>query len=94
MTADSKSSDHDQGPANQFSIIVNGEEKVAPSREISFEQVVSLAYDGKPPQGPNWTFTVTFRRGEDSNREGTLVAGQTVKVKKGMVFNVTATDQS
>jgi Multiubiquitin len=39
-------------------------------------------------------FTVTYRRGEGNKPEGTLVEGETVKVKEGMIFNVTATDKS
>ncbi|WP_408626473.1 multiubiquitin domain-containing protein [Amycolatopsis thermoflava] len=39
-------------------------------------------------------FTVTFRRGSGHKPEGTLRPGETVKVKEGMIFNVTATDKS
>ena len=79
---------------DEVTIVVNAEEKAWHSKEISFEQVVNLAYDGKPPQGPNWTFTVGFRRGDEHSREGTLLPGKSVTVKNGMVFNVTATDKS
>ena len=39
-------------------------------------------------------FTVTYTRGEGHKPQGTLVEGETVKVKDGMIFNVTATDKS
>lgn len=75
-------------------IVVNTREKtVEKNEEISFEKVVSLAYDGNPPSGPYIDFTVMYRRGH-GNKSGSLVAGLTVKVKEGMVFNVSATDRS
>lgn len=74
-------------------IIVNTVEKPVTTKELSFTQVVALAFD-PVPSGPNWVFTITYRRGEGSKPEGTLTAGETVKVKDGMIFNVTATDKS
>ena len=75
-------------------IIVNTREKtVERNKDISFEEVVSLAYDGNPPSGPYLEFTVMYRRGQ-GNKDGSLVAGQSVKVKDGMVFSVSATDRS
>jgi hypothetical protein len=79
---------------HETTIVVNAQEKTATTKEITFEQVVSLAYDGSPPEGENWVFTVTYRRGAGESPQGSLVAGATVKVKKGMIFNVTATDKS
>ena len=80
--------------AKTVTIIVNTREKtVEKNAEISFEEVVSLAYDGNPPTGPYMEFTVMYRRAA-GNKDGSLVAGQSVKVKEGMVFNVSATDRS
>ena len=78
----------------ETTIIVNAQEKSVNTKEVTFEQVVDLVYDGSPPQGENWVFTVTYRRGTDESPQGSLVKGGSVKVKKGMVFNVTATDKS
>jgi hypothetical protein len=75
-------------------IIVNTRPKEWPAKEISFDQVVSLAYDGNPPSGPDWVFTVTYRKGVDSKKEGTMVEGDTLRIKDEMVFNVTATNKS
>jgi len=80
--------------AHETTIVVNAQEKTVTTKEITFEQVVDLAYDGNPPQGENWVFTVTYRRGADESPQGSLVKGASAKVKKGMVFNVTATDKS
>lgn len=81
------------GHAKEFSIIVNGRQKVVIENEISFAEIIALAFDN-PPTGPNIIFTVTYRKGENHKPEGTLIAGAKVKVKDGMVFNVTATDKS
>ena len=75
-------------------IIVNGHPKIWADKDISYTQVISLAYDGKPPSGPDVVFTVTYRKGEDRKKEGTMIEGDTVHVKDGMVFNVTATNKS
>ncbi len=74
-------------------IIVNGEKKVVPATELSFDQVVDLAFNPRPV-GPNIVFRLTYRKGPKENPEGTLVQGCIVKIKDGMVFNVTATDKS
>jgi Multiubiquitin len=74
-------------------IIVNAREKKVTGDEISFEQVVNLAYDNNPPSGPNVVITVTYGKGE-GGKQGTLLPGATVAIKNGMIFNVKATDRS
>lgn len=82
------------GADKDVTIIVNGREKVVAKKdEVSFEELVALAFDN-PPKGPNIVFTITYRRGQGNKPEGTLTPGETVKVKDGMIFNVTATDKS
>jgi hypothetical protein len=82
----------DKGSKKIYTIIVNTREKTVKTDEITFEQVVSLAFD-EPPTGENLQVTVLYRRGH-GNKEGTLVAGQSVKVKNGMVFDVTLANKS
>lgn len=77
----------------EITIIVNGRKREVAKRELSFAEVVALAFD-PVPTGENIVFTVTYRRGEGHKPEGTLVEGDTVKIKEGMIFNVTATDKS
>lgn len=72
-------------------IIVNGREKTVSKDDMTFGEIVALAFDAAP--GANTLFTVTYRRGH-GNKEGTLVEGESVKIKDGMIFNVTATDKS
>jgi hypothetical protein len=84
----------DGGRDKSITIIVNGREKTVTDNELTFSQVVQLAFDN-PPYGANTLFTITYRKGGNENRpEGHLVDGGTVKVKKGTIFNVTATDKS
>ncbi len=59
---------------------------------ISFEQVVELAYP-TAPYGDNTGYSVMYELGR-GDKEGTLIAGQSVNVKHGMRFDVTATDRS
>jgi hypothetical protein len=77
----------------KVTIIVNGRQKVVTKDELSFDEIVALAFDN-PPTGENIVFTITYRRGHGQKPEGTLVKGETVKIKDGMIFNVTATDKS
>lgn len=76
-----------------FHIIVNARQKVVTERFLSFAQVVALAFDN-PPTGPNIMFTITYRNGPPKNPEGSLLEGQSVKIKDKMVFNVTPTNKS
>jgi len=77
---------------SKVTIVVNGRKKTVTTKEISFDEVVALAFDN-PPSGPNIVITVAYRRGH-GNKSGTLEEGQSVKVKDGMIFDVTATDKS
>jgi hypothetical protein len=77
----------------EFKIIVNSREKIVTEKELSFAEIVSLAFDN-PPSGPDILFTITYRKGPHKNPEGSLLEGGTVKIKNGMVFNVTQTNKS
>jgi hypothetical protein len=78
-----------------FHIFVNTKKKEVKQDFITFEQVVALAYEPEPvPQGPNWAFTVAYRRGPHSKPQGTLRAGDSVPIKDGESFHVKATDRS
>ena len=77
----------------RFKIVVNARPKEVKGDDQSFEQIVALAFN-PVPTGPNIIFTVTFRKGPRENPEGTMTPGQTVEIKDGMIFDVTATDKS
>lgn len=80
------------GQNKEFTIIVNGREKTFTGKEISFRQVVELAF-GTYEENENIVYTVSYSKGEDK-KEGTMTKGTTVKVKSEMIFNVTRTDKS
>jgi hypothetical protein len=85
---------HSGPPQNkEITIIVNGRKKVVKKKELSFDELVALAFN-PVPTGPNVLFTITYEGGPKVNPEGTLVKGQIVKIKDGMIFNVIQTDKS
>lgn len=73
-------------------IVVNGREREVAKDDITYDEVIHLAFD-PVPSGPNIVITVTYRRGHGNKPEGTMVPGDETKVKEGMIFNVTATDK-
>ena len=83
------------GPAQprEYTIIVNGQRKVVITRRVSFNEIVKLAFP-TPPAGANILYTVSYEDGPRVNPQGSLKEGQSVVVKNGMIFNVTATDKS
>jgi multiubiquitin len=83
----------DEDKGKKTTIIVNGREKIVEGREITFDQVVALGLD-PVPTGEFVVITVTYSGGNGPNHEGSLVKGQSVKIKKGMRFVVKATDRS
>jgi hypothetical protein len=74
-------------------IIINGRKVEVTEKKLSFEQVVKLAL----PEAefvPHMVYTVTYKRGANQKPKGVMVKDDVVTIKKGMVFNVTATDKS
>lgn len=78
----------------EVTIIIDGTPHQWTEKEISYEQVVDLAFDGNPPTGELVEITVGYHRGHGEKPEGDLEPGGSVKVKDGMIFDVTATDRS
>lgn len=76
-----------------FLIIVNGQQKTVTSKKLSFEDIVLLAFGHINPGG-NTIYTMTYKKAAGNKQEGTLVAGEVIKVKSGVIINVTATDKS
>ena len=76
-----------------FSIIVNGRQREVESEELTFDELVDLAFDD-PARGPQIVFTITFRDAGGRVTEGELDEGQRLKVRDGTIINVTRTDQS
>jgi len=75
-------------------IYVEGTEHQWPKNEdISYAQVVTLEVPDYA-QHPEITYSVKYKKGQGNKPEGILTAGASVKVKDGMVFNVSETGQS
>ena len=60
---------------------------------LTFEEVIALAFEN-PPTGDGIQYTVQYTRGHGNKPAGTLVEGQSVKIKEGMEFDVTSTNRS
>lgn len=79
------------GQNKPVTIIVNGRPRTVSGKDISYQQVVNLAFpDG--PAGDGIEYTVSYAN--PHGRDGTLTPGESVHVKEGMVFNVTQTNRS
>jgi hypothetical protein len=81
------------GPAKTYTIYVNGQKKVVKMKSLTFAEIVALAYP-TPPTGANILYTVSYEDGPHANPQGSLKEGGTVRIKDGMIFNVSATDKS
>lgn len=75
------------GQVKVFNIIVNTRQKTFPGKEISYRQVVLLAWENAE-FNDTWEYTVSYSKGEDKKPKGTLTDGSSTHVKEGMVFDV------
>lgn len=78
------------GHHNENTIIINARPKKFSGDEISYEEVVQLAFTGSVD--PNIIYTVTFVGPKIA--DGTLTVGQSVQIKNGMKFDVNKTNRS
>lgn len=74
-------------------IIVEGTPHEWPKEEITYAEVVTLEVPDYA-QHPEITYAVKYTRGQGNKPEGILSPGGSVKVKDGMIFNVSETGQS
>lgn len=80
-------------PSHETPILVNGQEKIVDKNEITYDQVIILAF-GSYDNNPDIAYTVLYFKGHSSNVKGQLIKGMSVKVVPNMVFNVTRTNKS
>jgi hypothetical protein len=85
--------DHKHEPkGHTTTIIINGRSTTVTQKELTFEEVVALS---GLPAGPDVSFSIIYRRGHGDKPSGSMVQGGVpVKVKEGMVFNVSSTTRS
>lgn len=74
-------------------IIVEGTAHKWHNKKISYTEVVTLEVPDYA-QHPEVTYSVKYTNGPNHHPEGTLVKGESVKVKDGMIFSVSETGQS
>lgn len=74
-------------------IFVSGNPYKWTKAQISFEEVIILAYNSYN-DSPNVTYTVAYEDGPIQNPEGSMIKGTAVYVKHKMIFHATATDKS
>ncbi len=75
-----------KGHDKEVTIIVNGTPKTFEKKDISYEEVVILAYGNFDPD--KHSYTVTYKMGQGNKPGGNLVLGGSVKVNSKMIFNV------
>jgi len=90
---DEQRTEHLVTRARTFVIFVNTRRKTTIKPSLTFEELILLAFEN-PPTGEGVQFTIQFTRGPEANASGTLLEGQSVKVKNGMEFDVTPTNRS
>ncbi|MBP6098529.1 MAG: multiubiquitin domain-containing protein [Candidatus Levybacteria bacterium] len=79
---------------NTVTIIVEGTSHEWPKNEdITYAEVVTLEVPDYP-QHQEITYSVRYKRGHGDKPEGILAPGAKVKVREGMIFNVSETGQS
>ena len=78
--------------ALEIEIIVNARSRSVTDSELTYEQIVQLAFPGS--HDPNSVFSITYRKALSPSPQGELGVGGTVKIKQGTIFNVTKTDKS
>lgn len=76
----------------EIEIIVNARPKAVSDPEVTFKQIVQLAFPGA--HNLNSVFSITYRKAASTPPEGELGTGGSVKIKQGTIFNVTRTDKS
>lgn len=82
----------DEKHPHDWHIVVNGREKSVEHQRLTFNEVVSLA-PNLPPPSDAVEYKVVFEHAEDP-KSGTLIQGESVLVKNGTQFVVTATNRS
>ncbi|RPF28558.1 multiubiquitin domain-containing protein [Georgenia muralis] len=79
--------------SKMIEVFVNARPHLVADKEVSFEQVVALAFPGQTP-GADTEYIVTYTRAQHGNESGSLAPGQGIRVKKGTSFGVQTTTRS
>lgn len=77
------------GQEKETRIYINTKDVLWSKKEISFEELVNIAFPG----ATNKEFDVTYIKGQ-SNQEGELLNGESIHIHPEMEFLVTPTNES
>jgi hypothetical protein len=88
---DTEAHERVQHKEHGYSIVVNGKERKVTSDILTYDEIVALAFNPIPP---NKDFDIRFHDAAAPKTHGSLTQGETVKVKDGTKFDVTATNAS
>jgi hypothetical protein len=83
--------DHKHCHDKTYDIIVNDRPKTVFNHKLTYLEVVQLAYPGEQPSD-GIVFTVTYSN--PHGRDGSMVEGDKIVVKDGIIFNLRKTDKS
>lgn len=81
--------DKQHGKPNTFHIIINAREYEFSAPQISYRDVVNLAFPGDPGE-----ILYSIHYVAPRHPDGTLAEGQSVDIENGMKFDVTPTNRS
>lgn len=91
MSSNNSRADDALGQNKTATVIVNGRSREVSGKALSYRQLVQLAFPNDPvADAVEYTAAYANPHGKD----GTLVDGQEVRIKEGMVFNVRKTNRS
>lgn len=94
QSVDSKNEGQEKDSGKKkITIFVNGSAEQVEKEEMTYEQIVTLAFPDFP-QHPERNYSVKYVRGHGNKPEGILSPGGKVKVKDEMEFTVNPTGQS
>ncbi|HEY4064667.1 MAG TPA: multiubiquitin domain-containing protein [Puia sp.] len=88
-----RGTEHFYDRPREIIIIVNGTPKKWDKRQITFRELIILAFDIYIDR-PTMVYTVAYEDGPPQNPEGSMVRDSVVFVKNKMIFHATATDKS
>lgn len=83
--------DHAPGQNKVTMVIINGRQREVSGHKISYSQLVQLAF---PDDQKSETIEYTVDYSNPHGKDGSLVDGEEVHIKEGMIFNVTKTNRS
>lgn len=84
-----------QGP-KPITVIFNLKAKTVEKETVSWEEIINYGFDNNPPIPVSEAsrYTITYERGHDGDVENTLAQGMPLKLKDGMIVNVSPTRKS